>query len=161
VKNIEKMYLRNNYSDIEGNSSKTKNANNEWKFKFVDYVFKGLYYVVIAYALLTMLGGVDMMKEKFKFEIKKAEEITTKLDDVKGIDEIKDEVLNIIKMLKNPEKYSEKGAKLHKGVMMFGEPGVGKTLLARAIAGEAGVNFIFTSGSNFDEMFVGTGAKRV
>jgi len=62
-------------------------------------------------------------------------------------------------MLKNPDKYSSKGAKLHKGVMMFGEPGVGKTLLARAIAGEAGVNFIFCSGSNFDEMFVGVGAK--
>jgi len=80
---------------------------------------------------------------------------------VKGIDEIKDEVKNIIKMLKNPQKYSEKGAKLHKGVMLFGEPGVGKTLLARAIAGEAGVNFIYCSGSSFDEMFVGTGAKRV
>jgi len=64
-------------------------------------------------------------------------------------------------MLKNPDKYSSKGAKLHKGVMMFGEPGVGKTLLARAIAGEAGVNFIFCSGSNFDEMFVGVGAKWV
>jgi len=53
------------------------------------------------------------------------------------------------------------GAKLHKGVLFFGEPGTGKTLLARAIAGEAGVNFIFCSGSDFDEMFVGVGAKRV
>jgi len=101
------------------------------------------------------------LNDKMKFEVKKANDISTWLDDVKGIDEIKGEINNIIRMLKNPEKYSSKGAKLHKGVMMFGEPGVGKTLLARAIAGEAGVNFIFCSGSNFDEMFVGTGAKWV
>lgn len=64
-------------------------------------------------------------------------------------------------MLKNPETYRAKGAKLHKGVLLFGEPGTGKTLLARAIAGEAGVNFIFCSGSDFDQMYVGVGAKRV
>ena len=111
---------------------------------------------------MSIFGSMDIgMKEVAKFEVKKADDIKTKLDDVKGIDEIKDEVKNIIKMLKNPEKYSEKGAKLHKGMMLFGEPGVGKTLLARAIAGEAGVNFIFCTGSSFDEMFVGTGAKRV
>ena len=68
---------------------------------------------------------------------------------------------NIIRVIKNPEQYREKGSKLFKGVMLFGEPGTGKTLLARAIAGEAGVNFIFCSGSDFDEMFVGVGAKRV
>lgn len=80
---------------------------------------------------------------------------------MKGVDEIKDEVINVIKMLKEPEKYRELGANLHKGVLLHGEPGTGKTLLARAIAGEAGVNFIFCSGSDFDEMFVGVGAKRV
>jgi len=83
------------------------------------------------------------------------------LDDVKGIDEIKDEIVNVIRIIKNPEIYQEKGAKLFKGVMLLGEPGTGKTLLARAIAGEAGCNFIFCSGSDFDEMFVGVGAKRV
>jgi len=64
-------------------------------------------------------------------------------------------------MIKEPYKYREKGAKLHRGVMLFGETGVGKTLLARAIAGEAGCDFIFCSGSQFDEMFVGVGAKRI
>ena len=80
---------------------------------------------------------------------------------MKGIDEIKAEIQDLIKMVKNPKEYREKGAKLHKGVMLFGEPGTGKTLLARAIAGEAGCNFIFCSGSDFDEMFVGVGAKRI
>ena len=64
-------------------------------------------------------------------------------------------------MVKNPEKYTEWGAKLHKGVLLFGQPGTGKTLLARAIAGEAQTNFIYCTGSDFDEMFVGVGAKRV
>jgi len=80
---------------------------------------------------------------------------------VKGIDEIRDEIKDLIKMIKNPEEYSEKGAKLHKGVLLFGQPGTGKTLLARAIAGEAGTSFLYCTGSSFDEMFVGVGAKRV
>lgn len=96
-----------------------------------------------------------------KFEIKMASKMTQRLDDVKGIDEIKEEIINIIKIIKSPELYSNKGAKLFKGVMLLGEPGTGKTLLARAIAGEAGCNFIFCSGSDFDEMFVGVGARRV
>ena len=64
-------------------------------------------------------------------------------------------------MIKNSNDYTSKGAKLYKGILLAGPPGTGKTLLARAIAGESDVNFIYTSGSNFDEMFVGVGAKRV
>ena len=108
-----------------------------------------------------MGGDGGMFGEKFKFDLKTAKDIDTRLDDVKGIDEIKAEIQDIIKMLQTPDSYRDKGAKLHKGVLLFGEPGTGKTLLARAIAGESGVNFIFCSGSDFDEMYVGVGAKRV
>jgi ATP-dependent metalloprotease len=128
----------------------------------IDFGCKAVYWLLLIYVGLILIGSIDFKKnDQMKFEVKKADEIDTRLDDVLGIDEIKDEVLNVIKMLKNPEKYSSKGAKLHKGILLFGEPGVGKTLLARAIAGEAGVNFLFCTGSHFDEMFVGTGAKRV
>lgn len=96
-----------------------------------------------------------------KIEVKTAKDIDQKLSDVRGIDEIREELQNVIKMLHNPEVYREKGCKLHKGIMLFGEPGTGKTLIARAIAGESGCNFIFCSGSDFDEMFVGVGAARV
>lgn len=67
----------------------------------------------------------------------------------------------MVEFLKNPEKFTTLGAKLPKGVLLVGPPGVGKTLLARSVAGEAGVPFFHASGSEFDEIFVGTGAKRV
>lgn len=92
-------------------------------------------------------NAVKKMGDDHKLDVKMAKDMNQKLDDVKGIDEIKEEIFNLIKMIKDPAKYKEKGAKLHRGVMLFGEPGTGKTLLARAIAGEAGVNFIFTTGS--------------
>ena len=96
-----------------------------------------------------------------KFDIKKAKDMPQRLNDVKGIDEIKEEIENLIKMVRDPEKYHSKGANLHKGVLLYGQPGTGKTLLARAIAGEAGCSFIYCTGSHFDEMFVGVGAKRI
>ncbi|MDO9262974.1 MAG: ATP-dependent metallopeptidase FtsH/Yme1/Tma family protein, partial [Desulfosalsimonadaceae bacterium] len=81
--------------------------------------------------------------------------------DVAGIDEAKEEVAEIVDFLKDPKKYTRLGGRIPKGVLMVGAPGTGKTLLAKAIAGEAGVPFFSISGSDFVEMFVGVGASRV
>ena len=81
--------------------------------------------------------------------------------DVAGADEAKEELSEIVEFLRNPGKYNTIGAKIPKGVLLFGPPGTGKTLLARAVAGEAGVPFFSISGSDFVEMFVGVGASRV
>ncbi|KAG6010062.1 hypothetical protein E4U43_008651 [Claviceps pusilla] len=91
----------------------------------------------------------------------KAEKQTTRFNDVHGCDEAKEELQEVVEFLKNPENFSDLGAKLPKGVLLVGPPGTGKTLLARAVAGEAGVPFFYMSGSEFDEVFVGVGAKRV
>jgi cell division protease FtsH len=82
-------------------------------------------------------------------------------DDVAGVEEAKTELVEIVDFLKNPKKYSALGARIPKGVLLLGPPGSGKTLLARAVAGEAGVPFFHISGSDFVEMFVGVGASRV
>ena len=85
----------------------------------------------------------------------------TTFADVAGADEEKEELREIVEFLKDPKKYNELGARIPKGVLLVGPPGTGKTLLARAVAGEAGVQFISISGSDFVEMFVGVGASRV
>ena len=82
-------------------------------------------------------------------------------NDVAGVDEEKEELEEIVEFLKNPRKFTEMGARIPKGVLLVGHPGTGKTLLAKAVAGEAGVPFFFISGSDFVEMFVGVGASRV
>ena len=86
---------------------------------------------------------------------------TVRFSDVHGCDEAKEELQELVEFLKNPERFSNLGGKLPKGVLLVGPPGTGKTLLARAVAGEAGVPFFFMSGSEFDEVYVGVGAKRV
>lgn len=86
---------------------------------------------------------------------------TVRFSDVHGCDEAKEELQELVEFLKAPEKFSTLGGKLPKGVLLVGPPGTGKTLLARAVAGEADVPFFFMSGSEFDEVYVGVGAKRV
>ncbi len=81
--------------------------------------------------------------------------------DIAGLDEEKDELIEIVDFLKKPKAYLDMGAKIPKGILLYGKPGTGKTLIARAIAGEAGVPFISMSGSEFIEMFAGLGASRV
>ena len=94
-------------------------------------------------------------------EFKVEEEIETRFSDVEGIDAAKDELEEIVDFLKQPERYFGSGAKIPRGALLAGKPGTGKTLLARAIAGESNVPFIQCSAANFVEMFVGVGAKRV
>ena len=105
-------------------------------------------------------GGMgDFSKNKAKFGRASLQKVT--FDDVAGIQEAKEELIEIVHFLKNPEKYEKLGGKIPNGVLLQGPPGTGKTLLAKAIAGEAGVPFFNISGSDFVEMFVGVGASRV
>jgi ATP-dependent metalloprotease len=78
-----------------------------------------------------------------------------------GIDEFKEELQELVDYLKNPEKYTKSGAKLPKGLLLVGPPGTGKTLMAKALAGESNCSFFYKSGAEFDEMFVGMGARRI
>ncbi|ORX87110.1 ATP-dependent metallopeptidase Hfl [Anaeromyces robustus] len=84
-----------------------------------------------------------------------------KFSDVQGVDEAKEELKEVVEFLKNPEKFTRIGGKLPKGILLYGPPGTGKTYLAKAVAGESGVPFFQMSGSEFDELYVGVGAKRV
>ncbi|WP_022836571.1 ATP-dependent zinc metalloprotease FtsH [Salisaeta longa] len=90
-----------------------------------------------------------------------SEDHNVTFDDVAGLEEAKEEVVEVVDFLKNPEKFTRLGGKLPKGVLLVGPPGTGKTLMAKAVAGEAGVPFFSISGSDFVEMFVGVGASRV
>ena len=104
-------------------------------------------------------GAMGFGKSKAKLLTEKQGRIT--FEDVAGIDEAKDELEEIIEFLRNPQKFQKLGGKIPKGVLLVGAPGTGKTLLARAVAGEANVPFFTISGSDFVEMFVGVGASRV
>lgn len=104
-------------------------------------------------------SALNFAKSKAKIQDPSKQEITFK--DVAGCDEAKEEMQDIIKFLKNPKKFQKLGAKLPKGVLLYGAPGTGKTLLAKAVAGEAKADFFSASASEFVEMFVGVGAARV
>ncbi|MCP5087091.1 MAG: ATP-dependent metallopeptidase FtsH/Yme1/Tma family protein [Rhodobacteraceae bacterium] len=104
-------------------------------------------------------GAMGFGKSKAKLLNERHGRVT--FDDVAGIDEAKDELEEIVEFLRDPQKFSRLGGKIPKGALLVGSPGTGKTLLARAIAGEAGVPFFTISGSDFVEMFVGVGASRV
>ena len=107
------------------------------------------------------MGGLfDISKANFKV-INKGEKVKTKFTDVAGLDNAKEEVMEFVKFLKDPESYTRLGARIPKGALLVGPPGTGKTLLARAVAGEADSPFFSISGSDFVEMFVGVGPSRV
>ncbi len=120
------------------------------------------YIIMIGFLFFIMRGNGNNKAFDFgKSTARLSKSRTVTFKDVAGCDEEKDELVEIIDFLKNPRKYAEIGARIPKGVLLFGPPGTGKTLLAKAVAGEAGVPFFSISGSDFVEMFVGVGASRV
>ena len=116
---------------------------------------------LIMLALVIMIFKMQGLGEKGKVYDDTERKTKIKFDDVAGLDEEKGELVEIVEFLKKPEKFTKMGAKIPKGVLLYGKPGTGKTLIAKAIAGEADVPFISMSGSEFIEMFAGLGASRV
>ena len=113
-------------------------------------------------ALMIMIFQMQGLGDKGKVYGGDEENSTdVKFKDVAGLDEEKGELIEIVDFLKNPKKFQSMGAKIPRGILLYGKPGTGKTLIAKAIAGEANVPFISMSGSEFIEMFAGLGASRV
>lgn len=117
------------------------------------------HFVFIAVIIWLNTGRFNFGSSKAKKAEKKQKKVM--FSDVAGLQEAKEELGEVVEFLKNPKKFTSVGAKIPKGVLLYGPPGTGKTLLARAIAGEANVDFLIASGSEFVEMFVGVGASRV
>ena len=115
----------------------------------------------IMLALFIMIFKMQGLGEKGKVYDDTERKTKIKFEDVAGLDEEKEEMVEIVEFLKKPEKFTKMGARVPKGVLLYGKPGTGKTLIAKAIAGEADVPFISMSGSEFIEMFAGLGASRV
>ncbi len=128
-----------------------------WLFPFLLII--GVWMFFASRMQKSMGGGILGMGQSKKMV--SSEKPKTKFDDVAGVEEAKEEVQEIVDFLKYPGRYVEIGAKIPKGVLLVGSPGTGKTLLAKAVAGEAEVPFFSVSGSSFIEMFVGVGAARV
>ena len=116
---------------------------------------------LIMVALFVMIYKMQGLGEKGKVYDETERKTKIKFEDVAGLEEEKEELVEIVDFLKRPEKFTKMGAKIPKGVLLYGKPGTGKTLIAKAIAGEADVPFISMSGSEFIEMFAGLGASRV
>jgi cell division protease FtsH len=131
---------------------------------FTNWILPIVFFIVIWGFLMRRMGGASgglMSIGKSKAKVYMEKDIHIKFEDVAGIDEAKEELKEVIDFLKFPQKFQRLGGKIPKGVLLVGAPGTGKTLLAKAVAGEAGVPFFSMSGSDFVEMFVGVGAARV
>jgi cell division protease FtsH len=129
---------------------------------------KGLRTQLLSIVPTVIIGGLIVTLLVYQLNIGRSkrnhrvrERPSTRFDDVAGVEEAKSEVQEVVDFLKNPAKYKKLGGTLPKGILMVGPPGTGKTLLARAIAGEANANFFSAHGSDFNEIFVGVGAKRI
>jgi cell division protease FtsH len=142
----------------------TGRMENTWLSALLSWVLPALVFVSIWAFVMRRMGGAQggllaIGKSKAKVYVQHSTGVT--FDDVAGIDEARGELMEIVDFLKQPERYQRLGGKIPKGVLIVGAPGTGKTLLAKAVAGEAAVPFFSLSGSDFVEMFVGVGAARV
>lgn len=146
----------------EVTTSFEEESDNNWFFSLLISLLPVLLIVGLwIFMMRRMQGGNALQFGKSKAELINKEFTDVSFDDFAGVEEVKEEVLEIVEFLRNPERFISLGAEVPKGVILVGSPGTGKTLLAKAIAGEADVPFFQTSGSNFVEMFVGVGASRV
>lgn len=137
-----------------------------WLWNLVGMIFPiilliGLFYFLFARNLRSGAGGMLMSFGRSRHRLQSKDRVKITFKDVAGVEEAKEEVAEIIEFLKNPKKFQRLGGRIPRGVLLVGPPGCGKTLLAKAIAGEAEVPFFSISGSDFVEMFVGVGASRV
>ncbi|HQN26446.1 MAG TPA: ATP-dependent zinc metalloprotease FtsH [Syntrophales bacterium] len=135
-----------------------------WMRDLFSWVFPLLLFVGIWYFLMKRMGGQQagfMTLGKNKARIYMENELNVTFADVAGVDEARQELVEVIEFLKRPGKFTDIGGRIPKGILLVGPPGTGKTLLAKAVAGESGVPFFSLSGSEFVEMFVGIGASRV
>mgnify|MGYP000301322274 CR=1 FL=1 len=160
-KNIEKLE-----KDLQRNGGKLTvedpNQGSVW-ISILSQIIPFLIIAVFFYFMFSKMGGGGNNKA-FEFAKSKARvesNVKVRFKDVAGCEEEKEEVKEIIDYLRSPKKFTDMGARIPKGVLLVGQPGTGKTLLAKAVAGEAGVPFYIISGSDFVEMFVGVGASRV
>src|SRR3989475_6446711 len=123
------------------------------------FLLIGLWLLMLRQAQSGSNQAMSFGKSRARLHTENRPKVT--FDDVAGVDEAKEELQEVIEFLKHPKKFQALGAKIPRGVLLVGPPGSGKTLLAKAVAGEAGVPFFSASGSEFVEMFVGVGAARV
>ena len=144
----------------KGNEIKLEEKSPSALMKMPAYVIS-LLPTIIMVALFIMIFKMQGLTEKGDVYDESERKVKVKFDDVAGLDEEKAELIEIVDFLKNSKKYTDMGAKIPKGILLYGKPGTGKTLIAKAIAGEADVPFISMSGSEFIEMFAGLGASRV
>lgn len=153
VDNFKEYLLKNDIEVIEGKKDRLLNIFKTIFSLLPTICILGIFIYIINGPLKQMSGGDDTKNEIAISNVK--------FSDIASNKECKKEMQNLVEFLKNPKKYTDAGAVLPKGVILYGDPGTGKTLMAKAIAGEAGVPFYSTSGSDFVEMYVGLGAKRI
>ena len=151
-------------ADLEqANVKFTGHAENTWLSTLLSWVLPAVVFAGVWLFVMRRFGPQQglMAIGKSKARVYVEHKTGVTFDDVAGIDEARSELMEVVDFLKNPDRYRRLGGKIPKGVLIVGAPGTGKTLLAKAVAGEAGVPFFSLSGSDFVEMFVGVGAARV